>query len=62
MTPGQALDDTFSALGIDRTKITSLRVWVELPKSLDTFSRDAVYLRAVNSDMSVEDLWRSRPT
>lgn len=60
MTPGQALDDTFSNLGIDRTKITDLKVWVELPKSLDSFGRDAVYLRAVNSDQSVGDLWKSR--
>lgn len=61
MSPGQALDDAFSALQIDRTQIYDLKCWVEQPASLDSFGFDAQYMYAVNSDRQLKDLWNSRP-
>lgn len=60
MTPGQALDDVFSALQIDRTRIYNFRSFVEIPSTLDAFHPDTQGMQAVGSHMSVKDIWERR--
>ncbi len=60
MTPGQALDDVMTALKVDRTQINSLKIWVEDPIALDIFHTDTQSMIAINSSMSVRDLWNRK--
>lgn len=60
MTPGQALDDVLVNLGIDQRRISSLKIWVELPEKLETFCYDAQLMNCVNTNSNLKDLWQQR--
>jgi hypothetical protein len=60
MTPGQALDDTITHLGIDLTRIDSFKAWTQRPSALADFSEDAQFLACLGSKHSVRDVWFKR--
>lgn len=60
MGPAQALGDTLAALNIYPHAVYSFKSYVVQPDSLGEFSRDALVLPVVGSDMKLEDLWRAR--
>lgn len=60
MTPGQALDDVFSHLQVDLTKIDSFKAWTMRPDKLDDFSYDAQSLMCLGTNHTVKDVWFKR--
>lgn len=60
MSPGNALDDAVSALGVDQTKVHSFKSLVWRPEALTDFSDDAQFLACIGSKHSVRDVWNKR--
>lgn len=60
VSPGQALGDTLAVLNIYPHAVRGFKSLVIQPESLEDFSRDAMIMPVVGSDMRLQDLWKRK--
>lgn len=60
MNPGEAVNMLITNLDIPIRSVQALKCWVNCPDSLEDFSRDALMLAVLGTDLDINTLWKRK--